>query len=130
MSHRRTSGALTPVHHDQTPHLHAQLLKRLRTGKSGWTKQHDATALWCNPLSRDRPPGHHGRQQAHLPNPRLRQQQLGQHTTRPAASGQLGIQGLEAGGHHPMHSPPQLVRTPDLGVKLFGMNQHRHEGRR
>ena len=64
--------------------------------------------------------GQRRRQQPHLADAGVRQQQLGQRLARPAAAGQLGIERGKTAAHGGLARAAQLVGAPQRGMQGFG----------
>ena len=65
----------------------------------------------------------HGREEADLADSRMRQQQLAQHPTRPAAAGQLGVQAGETAGDGLDTAAAELVAKPECGCRVSGVRR-------
>ena len=120
-------------HHHQLPQVDPQCRQGPGAGRGRRVEPHHATPLVLQGRQ-------HRRQQAQLTDAGVRQQQLGQHAGRPAATGQLRVELGKAAGHHCLLWTAQLMGAPQRGVECFrrlrpaqhwggGGHQGRGEGR-
>ena len=70
-----------------------------------------------------REPGQRRQQQAQLADAATQRQELGQTTTRPAATGQLAVEIGEARRHAGQRCPGQRIAPPDIGT-FEDLHQH------
>ncbi len=82
----------------------------------GWIEQHHEPAGLLR--------GHEAQgQQADLADAGMRQQQLGERTARPAATGELRIELRKPAGHRRLGMPAQLVPEPERRVQRLGRQE-------
>jgi hypothetical protein len=105
---RRAAG----VHDQQLLGIDAPLRQHPTRQARRWIEQHHQPAR----LQRD---GKAWAEQAHLSEPRMRQQQLGERTSRPTAAGQLRVERDETAGYRVLAAAPELMRMPQRRMQGF-----------
>ena len=144
---RRGSLAGPCLHHQPVPAAQAALHQGPGAEPGRRVEQHHAAAFIAagRPAAVAAASGHAARrgigrargqrrqgrgQQAQLAHAGLGQQQLGQRAMRPAAAGQLGIQGREAAGGGALRRAADLAGPPQRGVQLGQAGGARHRVQR